>query len=80
MLFISVISEFCQTTLLTYVDVSAEIKGAVSTSLSLGLGIVMGPCRVFTSFPAGIGDLYGIGVVDHVLVCNQCCRSYLVMK
>lgn len=42
-------------------DVSTEIKGAMSTSLSLGLGIVMGLCHVFSSFPSGIRDLYGIG-------------------
>ena len=70
----------CQMTLFTYVDVSAEIKGSVSTSLSLGLGIVTGLCHVFSSFPLGIRDLYGIGVVDCVLVWNQHCRSYLVMK
>lgn len=67
-------------TLLTYVDVSAEIKGAVSTSLSFDVGIVMGLGDTFGSFLSGIQDLYGISVVGCILVWNHCGRSYPIMK
>lgn len=67
-------------TLLTYVDVSAEIKGAVSTSRSLDVGIAVGLCDAFGSFLSGIQDLYGISVVGCIFLWNQCGRSYPVMK
>lgn len=60
--------------MLAPVDVSGEIRGAVGTSLSLGLGAVMEPCCVSSPFPSGIRDFlesvvlvvcqFGISVVD----------------
>lgn len=59
--------------MLASVDVSGEIRGALGTSLSLGLGAVMELCRVSSPFPLGIRDSLESVVV--VSVWNQCCRS-----
>lgn len=58
-------------TLLTYVGVSAETKGDVSTSLTVGLGIVMGLCSGFSCSPSASGIcmelvVSGISVVDFI--------------
>lgn len=58
-------------TLLTYVGASAETKGDVSTSLSVGLGVVMGLCSGFSSSPSTSGIcmelmVFGISVVDFI--------------
>lgn len=77
-LFITVISEFLANDTVDVLWMSAEIKGAISTSLSLGPGIVMGLCHVFSYFPSGIRDLYGIG--DGVCLYGLCISLESVLQ